>query len=300
MVNSYIVTPLYRDYNTPYAHLYISSPVLSYINHLTVRQKKATIYFMFIGWVIFFFLLGAVLGSFINMLSDRLPAEKSIVTPGSVCDTCGKRLGVPDLIPILSFIFLKGHCRYCGAKIPARALWVEIATACLFSLFWVILGPGVALAISLVYLCVFITLFVIDLEKGLILNVIIYPFMVLALLLSPFYLTGDSLLANLSSSFFGGLTGLGLFLLIYIASRGGMGEGDIKMAGFIGLVCGFPNIFVAIFAGIVLGGLAAAALMLSGKRRKGQTIPFGPFLAVGAVTAMLFGSQIMDWYLSLA
>ncbi|MEA2121347.1 MAG: hypothetical protein EGMGGAKC_00668 [Dehalococcoides mccartyi] len=72
------------------------------------------------------------------------------------------------------------------------------------------------------------------------------------------------------------------------------------MAGFIGLVCGFPNIFVAIFTGIVLGGLAAAALMLSGKRRKGQTIPFGPFLAVGAVTAMLFGSQIMDWYLALA
>ncbi|BAS32236.1 A24 family peptidase [Dehalococcoides mccartyi] len=88
---------------------------------------------------------------------------------------------------------------------------------------------------------------VIDLEKGLILNVIIYPFMVLALLLSPLYLQGDGLLANLSSSFFGGLTGFGLFLLIYIASRGGMGEGDIKMAGFIGLVCGFPNIFVAIF-----------------------------------------------------
>lgn len=255
---------------------------------------------MLISWIIFFFILGAILGSFINMLSDRLPAEKSIITPGSGCDVCGKRLGIADLIPIFSYIFLKGRCRYCGAGIPQRALWVEIATACLFGLFWVMLGPSVELGISLLYLCVFITLFVIDLEKGLILNVIIYPFMVLALLLSPLYLQGDGLLANLSSSFFGGLTGFGLFLLIYITSRGGMGEGDIKMAGFIGLVCGFPNIFVAIFAGIVLGGLAAAGLMLSGKRRKGQTIPFGPFLAVGAVTAMLFGSQIMEWYLALA
>ncbi|MEQ4489275.1 MAG: prepilin peptidase [Dehalococcoides mccartyi] len=255
---------------------------------------------MFTGWVIFFFVLGAVLGSFINMLSDRLPANKSIISPGSVCDACGKRLSAAELIPIFSYIFLKGHCRSCGAKIPARALWVEIATASLFALFYVIVGPSAELAISLVYLCVFITLFVIDLEKGLILNVIIYPCILLALALSPLYLQADGILANLSSSFFGGLSGFGLFLLIYIASRGGIGEGDIKMAGFIGLVCGFPNIFVAIFTGIVLGGLAAAALMLSGKRRKGQTIPFGPFLAVGAVTAMLFGSQIMDWYLGLA
>lgn len=253
---------------------------------------------MEIGWIIFFALLGAVIGSFLNVVIDRLPQGQSISYPPSHCNSCQKRLGTKDLIPIISYLWLKGRCRYCGAAITKRILWVEISNAALFAyLFWYF-DFGGELAVAAFYGCIFLVLFVIDLERGLLLNKIIYPSAVIALLLSIFA-SSLEIVPSIGSAAGGGAAGLGLFLAIAIISRGGMGFGDVKMAALIGLAVGWPLVFEAILLAVIGGGLLAVALMLSRAKGRRQSIAFGPFLALGAIATLIHGEAIMDWYLAL-
>ena len=147
---------------------------------------------------------------------------------------------------------------------------------------------------------------VIDLEHGLILNKIIYPAMAIAFLISafapgtgiiPFLITGIT--GSILSSIIAGVTGFIIFLLIVIISRGGMGFGDVKMVGLIGLVIGWPRVFIAILIGILLGGLVAIFLLFLKIKGRKQTIPFGPFLAIGAMVTLLYGAEIWSWYLKI-
>ena len=254
-----------------------------------------------------FALLGLAVGSFLNVCIDRLPQNESIVNPPSHCSVCQHKLAAKDLIPVLSYLRLRGRCRYCQAAIPRRLFWVELATAVTFALLYWHYGLSAELGVMAFYACLFIIIFVIDLEQGLILNKVIYPSMVVALLLALIpeaWLSQEIWLTTvikpgIASAAVGGAVGFAIFLLIAIASRGGMGWGDVKLAALIGLATGFPLIFLAIIMGAVLGGRVAVALVIAKKKKRRETIPFGPFLSVAAMVTLLWGSSILNWYLGL-
>lgn len=264
-------------------------------------------------WIVVSALFGMAVGSFLNVSIDRLPAGKSLLFPPSQCASCHRRLAIKDLIPVFSYLWLRGRCRYCRVPLPKRLLWVEIGTGILFAYLYWHYGLSVELAVAAFYCCLFIVLMVIDLEHGLILNKIVYPAVVVALLisifLSPFEVARLSgAVAILSNTFLpqsgivqaaiGGGIGLGLFLLIVIISRGGMGWGDVKMAALIGIVTGYL-VFVALFLAVVFGGLIAGILLLLKLRKRKEGIPFAPYLSLGAIITLLFGNDILNWYLGL-
>ena len=242
------------------------------------------------------------MGSFLNVCIDRLPRNESIVkNPPSHCEVCQHRLAAKDNIPMFSYLRLRGRCRYCQAAIPRRLFWVELATALIFALLYWHYGLSAELGIMAFYACLFIIIFVIDLEHGLILNKVVYPSMVVALLLAllPQSWLTQVIEPGIASAALGGGIGFALFLLIALVSRGGMGWGDVKLAALIGLATGFPLVFLAIIMGAILGAIVAVALVIVKKRKFKETIPFGPFLALAAVVTLLWGSNILSWYRGL-
>jgi leader peptidase (prepilin peptidase)/N-methyltransferase len=251
--------------------------------------------------IVLFAILGLAVGSFLNVCIDRLPRNESIVIPPSHCSICQHKLAAKDLIPVFSYLRLRGRCRYCQAAIPRRLFWVELATALIFALLYWHYGLNPAMGIMAFYACLFIIIFVIDLEQGLILNKVVYPGMVVALLLAlvPRPELTMVIEPGIASAALGGGIGFAILLLIAIISRGGMGWGDVKLAALIGLATGFPLVFLAIIMGAILGGIVAVALVIAKKRKRRETIPFGPFLALAAMITMLWGSSILSWYLGL-
>jgi len=251
--------------------------------------------------IILFAVLGLAVGSFLNVCIDRLPQNKSIVFPPSHCEACQHVLSAKDLIPVFSYLRLRGRCRYCQASVPRRLFWVELATAVIFALLCWHYGLNPELAVMIFYACLFIIVFVIDLEQGLILNKVAYPSMVVALLLSlyPWPWLSDSMVMRVAYAALGGGIGFVIFLLIALVSRGGMGWGDVKLAALIGLATGFPLVFLAVIMGAILGGIVAVALMIAKKRKRREAIPFGPFLALAAMVTLVWGSNILSWYLNL-
>jgi len=248
-------------------------------------------------------LLGLAVGSFLNLCIDRLPKDKSIVRPGSHCDSCNQSLKAVDLVPVFSYIWLKGRCRYCGARIPLRSPVVEFATAAIFAFLAWHYGLSLELAFAVVYAGIFIVIFAIDLEQELILNIVVFPALILAFAFSFFWGGFEELWPRIGPGFvlsalLGGAAGFVLMLLPYLLTRGrGMGYGDVKLAAFIGLMSGFPLVLVALLVGIIAGGLVAVFLLLSRmvKSRK-AAIPYGPFLAAGAMVALIWGDKIFQWW----
>ncbi len=250
-----------------------------------------------------FALLGLAVGSFLNLCIDRLPGGKSIVRPGSHCDSCNQSLKAVDLVPVFSYVWLKGRCHYCGARIPLRSPIVEFATAAIFAFLAWHYGLSLELAFAVIYAGIFIVIFAIDLEQELILNIVVFPAMILAFAFSFFWGGFEELWPRIGPGFvlsalLGGAVGFVLMLLPYLLTRGrGMGYGDVKLAAFIGLMSGFPLVLVALLVGIIAGGLVAVFLLLSRmvKSRK-AAIPYGPFLAVGAMVALIWGDKIFHWW----
>jgi leader peptidase (prepilin peptidase)/N-methyltransferase len=252
-------------------------------------------------YIFLFAILGLVVGSFLNVCIDRLPQNKSVAYPPSHCEACQHKLAARDLIPVFSYLRLRGRCRYCQASIPRKLLWVELATAVIFALLYWHYGLSAELGVLAFYACLFIIIFVIDLEHSLILNKVVYPAMVVALLLSlyPWPWLSESIGMRVAYAALGGTAGFAIFLLIALVSRGGMGWGDVKLAALIGLATGFPLVFVAIIMAAILGGIVAVVLLATRRRGRREMIPFGPFLAVAAMVTLLWGSSILSWYLGL-
>lgn len=251
--------------------------------------------------IIIFAILGLAVGSFLNVCIDRLPQNKSIAFPPSHCEGCQHKLAAKDLIPVFSYLRLRGRCRYCQASVPRRLFWVELATGVVFALLAWHYGLSPALGIMAFYACLFIVVSVIDLDHGLILNKVVYPSLVVALLLAllPRPWLTQWIVTGIANAAIGGAIGFGIFLLIALVSRGGMGWGDVKLAGLIGLATGFPLVFLSIIMAAILGGIVAVAMVIAKKKQRRQTIPFGPFLAVAAMITLLWGSNIMTWYVGL-
>ena len=243
--------------------------------------------------MVIFILLGLSVGSFLNVCIDRLPRGESLARPPSYCEGCNRRLKIWELVPVISYLILGGRCRTCRARVPKRILVVEIITVLLFVVLWLQYGhgPGLQLALITIYTCIFIVLAVIDLEHGLLLNKIVYPSIVLAIVFIPFW-PG----LGFGSAFIGAGAGFGVLLLPKLVIPSGMGWGDVKAAFLIGLVTGFPGVLAALFMSILVAGVAAAALLALGIRKRKDTMPFGPFLSAGALAALYWGDTIISLY----
>jgi len=261
---------------------------------------------------IIFTLLGAAIGSFLNVCIDRLPARRSLVYPPSQCDACQHRLSPKDLIPVFSYLWLRGHCRYCRARIPRRVLWVELTGGVLFFLAFWRFGLSPEFAITAFWGCVFLVIIFIDWEHKLILNKVTFPAAVMALIILAVdsFLPGWGLLSNLRvfpessilnvsilNGVIGGGLGFAFFFIVFLINPRGMGMGDIKLAGLIGLVTGFPLVIVALFIGIFIGGLVAVTLLLLKVKGRKDVIPYGAFLGIGPVVILLWGKEILSWYM---
>ncbi len=263
-----------------------------------------------------FALLGLFVGSFINVCIDRLPRGQSIITPPSHCSACNRKLGVLDLVPLFSYIWLRRRCRYCGAPIPLRIPVVEGVTSLLFAFLYWKFELGLELGIFLIYACLLLIIFVIDLEHQLVLNKVTYPAMLLALAISFFWpgikevttLGGGTISQAVSSlagepvaqatiSLTGGLLGLVVMSIPIIIYPSGMGWGDVKLAALIGLMTGYPLVIVALFLSVIIGGLVGAALLAFKIKKRQDPIPFAPFLAASAMITLLWGQVIWQWYL---
>ena len=255
---------------------------------------------------ILFGLFGLLVGSFLNLCIDRLPQGKSIVRPGSHCDSCNQSLKAIDLVPVFSYLWLRGRCHYCRARIPLRSPIVEFAAAAIFAFLAWHYGLSLELAFTVIYAGMFIVIVARDLEQELILNIVVFPAMILAFAFSFFWGGFEEFWPGVGPGFvlsalLGGAVGFVLMLLPYLLTRGrGMGYGDVKLAAFIGLMSGFPLVLVALLVGIITGGLVAVFLLLSRmvKSRK-AAIPYGPFLAVGAMVALIWGDRIFHWWWSM-
>ncbi len=251
---------------------------------------------------VFFAVVGAFVGSFLNVCIDRLPAGKSIVYPPSHCEVCRHRLAPRDLVPVFSYLWLRRRCRYCQAPIPRRLFWVEVGSGLLFAFTYWHYGLSADFAIVTAYCCLFIVIMLIDWKHKLILNKIVYPAMIVALLVSIFLPSSSMVGFALSwpprvSGIIGGAAGFGLLLIPALVYRGGIGWGDVKLAGLIGLVTGFPLVFVALLVGVLIGGVVAGVMLLLKRKKRKDTIAFGSFLSVGAIIALLWGGNILSWYL---
>jgi leader peptidase (prepilin peptidase)/N-methyltransferase len=242
--------------------------------------------------------LGLAVGSFLNVCIDRIPRKESVVSPGSRCGSCGYALRAVDNIPLLSYAFLRGKCRNCGARISIRYPIVELVTALIFVAHYLALGPDILLVPRLLFACALVVLFAIDLEHHLLPNVITLPGIVAGFAFSLLVPPGPV------SSAVGILIGGGVLWLIgeaYYRYSGqeGMGGGDVKMLAMIGAFLGWELTIVTLVLSSVLGSITGIAVLALGRGDMKSALPYGTFLAVGALVASLVGADILNWYIGL-
>jgi leader peptidase (prepilin peptidase) / N-methyltransferase len=238
------------------------------------------------------FLYGLLLGSFYNVVGLRVPLKQSIVKPRSHCPYCQHTLRPYELIPVVSYLLQGGKCRRCKAPVSFLYPAVELATGLLFVLAPFLMGWTLELIIAWTMISQMVIVFVSDIKYMIIPDKVLLVFAVIFLLeriflpLSPWW---DSLL--------GAAAGFFLLLFIAVISKGGMGGGDIKLFAVIGLALGTKVVLLTFFFATIFGAVFGLAGMLIGKVEKGKPIPFGPYIALGSLTAYFFGQRILDWYL---
>jgi leader peptidase (prepilin peptidase)/N-methyltransferase len=244
------------------------------------------------GMLVIVGLFGLALGSFLNVVIARVPAGGSLVHPRSACPGCSAPLAWYDNIPVLSFVVLRGRCRACGMRISWRYPIVEVITAAVLMLAYVAFGPSADFLVACVLLPALVAMTAIDLQHQMIPDAITLPGIPVGLLLN---------LATWRISWVDSLLGIvlggGLFLVIILASRGGMGGGDLKLGAMLGAFLGWKALLFALFVAIVLGGAIGAVLLATGRRGRKDPIPFGPFLAAGGAMALFWGERAFDWWM---
>jgi leader peptidase (prepilin peptidase)/N-methyltransferase len=236
--------------------------------------------------------LGAIVGSFLNVVAYRLPRGESLSHPPSRCPNCGAPVKPYDNIPVLSWLLLRGRCRSCKEPISIRYPLVEAGTALLCALVVIVKGADEDAVIGIVLVLLLVPVTLIDLDHHLIPNKITYPGFVLGVVLIA-VLDTDSIVEHLIAS---AAAGGFLFLAWFFYPRG-MGMGDVKLAFVLGIYLGravAPAMFVAFIAGALVGGLVIARMGVKDGRKAG--IPFGPWLALGGVVGLLAGDALVDWY----
>jgi leader peptidase (prepilin peptidase) / N-methyltransferase len=244
--------------------------------------------------------LGLVFGSFLTVAIHRVPAQESLLRPRSRCPSCGTPLRNVDNIPVVSWLMLRGRCHACGARIPAVYPLMELATGGLFVAVALVYDDPWQAILLAPFCGMLVALSVIDIQVKRLPNRLVYPSVLIA---APYIVLADLAGGHLDAirAGLGFLAyGVGLLIVALIAPQG-MGMGDVKLAGLIGLVLGSLGIgLVAVAAGfgILFGGVGAIVALLSGAGRKSK-VPYGPFMAAGALVAVFVGQRIADAYLGL-
>lgn len=264
-------------------------------------------------YCLLFFIAGLFAGGLVNFVAGGLVREpRNFVA--SACRECNDPWPLYLLLPVAGFIMAGRRCKNCGNRIKVHLLLVEIATGLLFAYLYFRFGFAWELSITIVYSLLLLILLVTDIEKMLIPNVVTYPGFIMVLLLSiavmllhfrppwtfllPVSWPLDLLNNYLLNVIAGALTAFILLLLVVVISRGGMALGDVKLAALIGLMIGFPMVLAGLFVAIIAGGLTAAVLLLARRKGKKDPIPFGPFLCLGGIVAMIWGKELLRLYLS--
>ncbi|MBE2316613.1 prepilin peptidase [Solirubrobacter sp. CPCC 204708] len=236
---------------------------------------------------------GAIIGSFLNVVAYRLPRKESVLHPPSRCPECGTPIKPYDNVPVLGWLWLRGKCRACGARISPRYPIIEALTGVLCALCVLVYGADNDVWAPLLFVLLLVPITLIDLEHHIIPNVLtlIGAVGAVALLIA---FNSDSLVEHLIAAVAAG----GFFLLAAIVYPAGMGMGDVKLAAVMGLLLGravVPAIFAALIAGTLIGGAIIARYGMAEGRKKG--IPFGPWLAFGSLVGLFAGDELVDWYL---
>ncbi|HQP52100.1 MAG TPA: prepilin peptidase [Syntrophorhabdaceae bacterium] len=245
------------------------------------------------------FILGTIVGSFLNVCIYRLPREKSIISLHYFCPSCEGPIGFYDNIPILSYVLLKSRCRNCNTKISIRYPTVEFITALLFLLLYKKTGLNIELLVLMLFVAVLIVISLIDFEFKIIPDILSLGGLVIGFMLSftrPFF--------GLLDSLYGILLGGGvLFAIAYLyqlcAKREGLGGGDIKLLGMIGSFIGIKGVLFSLISGSLVGTIVGIPLMLIKGQDTKYGIPFGPFLSFGAIVYIFYGNMFIIMLLNL-
>lgn len=240
---------------------------------------------------------GLCVGSFLNVCIHRLPTRTSIVFPASRCPSCGHALSWADNIPVVSYVALRGRCRYCRVPISARYPIVEALTCAVFVLHWFVFGPAPLLVVRLAFACALIVLFAIDLEHQILPNVITLPGIVAGFVSGLFFPPGP--LMSLAGIALGGgilwAIAEGWYRLRKVEA---MGFGDVKMLAMVGAFLGVKLVLLTFVLSSLIGGLVATVLVVTRRADMATRVPYGTMLAAAALVASLYGERLVDWYLS--
>ncbi len=250
-----------------------------------------------------FLIVGLIIGSFLNVIIYRTPRKISIIKPGSHCLNCQNKIKWYDNIPIIGYLLLKGKCRTCGQKISIRYPLVEGLTGILFAGAYLKFGFTVEFLLALIFLAVGIVIIFIDLDFQIIpnLTVIIILILGIAKVLLVYFTEGRSAIDYYLLGF---IVGFGVLFVIrllgqLVFKQEAMGWGDIKLMTVAGLFLGVGNIILTILFSSIIAAVIELTLLKTGKRKKGDLIPFGPYLIIAMIITLFFGSEIINWYLNL-
>ena len=249
-------------------------------------------------FLIFFFILGSAIGSFLNVVIDRTIRRETLLGR-SYCDNCHATLKTVDLIPIFSFVGLGGRCRVCKKPVSWQYPIVEAIAGILFIISFLVLSAADNLTIASLLLnfflvSVLIIVAVVDIKFSLIPTSFVYLASLVTLFYNFIFLSRDAFVQNVGTAFAAAF----FFGLIVLVTRGkGMGTGDITLAFLMGLVLGFGQMVLAVFLAFFFGAVVSVFLIILGKKHFGQTIPFAPFLVLGFLIALFWGGPLLEWYL---
>ena len=242
-------------------------------------------------------ILGLLIGSFLTVVVDRVPAHRSVVAPGSACGNCGLQLGVPDLVPVISWLVLRGRCRRCGVKIGLEPLILELANAGLFVAFAIKFRLSWELAAFCTLGAGLVALSWIDLRTKRLPRGIIYVTALIGIPLLAIAALVRHEPRRLWMTLLGAAVALTFMAAVYVLSRGGMGDGDVRLSPLLGAYLGWLNpgfVAVGLFLGFLAGAVVGLALMAVGRGGRKTAVPFGPFLALGTVVAVWTGQPMID------
>jgi len=245
------------------------------------------------------FIIGSILGSFFNVVIYRVPRGESIVRPPSACPACGTRLRAWDNVPVLGYLMLRGKCRYCEAPISARYPIVEVISGIIPVLLFIRFGATTPFFVFWPLSCVLLVLSFIDLDLRIIPDRVTLPGIAVGLVVAP--LLG---LLGFWESLIGVIVGGGALYLIGILGelflkKESMGGGDVKLAAMLGAFMGWKLVLVALFVAFFLGAVVGVAVMANKPKDWDSSLPFGPFIALGSVLALLWGQSALLWYSAL-